>query len=127
MGTLIGLVSGGVAIGLAQFVAGLVSPQASPIITVGQAAIDATPEWLKSFAIRRFGSNDKTVLLLGIGAVLVLISIALGIASVRRARSGVVGLVAFGALGVAAALSRPAGPRKRSSSRSAPAPPGSGW
>jgi len=103
----IGLVAGGVSIGVAQLVAGIVNPQASPIITVGQSAIDATPEWLKSFAIRTLGSNDKLVLLTGIGAVLVLISVALGIASVRRLWVGIAGLVAFGAMGVAAALSRP--------------------
>lgn len=39
--------------------------------------------------------------------MLVLISVALGMASVRRVWVGIVGLVAFGAMGVAAALSRP--------------------
>jgi hypothetical protein len=51
-----------VAIGVAQLVAGIVNPQASPILVVGQSAIDATPEWLKAFAIRAFGERDKTVL-----------------------------------------------------------------
>jgi DMSO/TMAO reductase YedYZ molybdopterin-dependent catalytic subunit len=106
-GVVIGLVSGAVAIGVAQLVAGLVNPQASPIITVGQAAIDATPEWMKSWAIRTFGSGDKAVLLGGIGGLLGLISIALGIASVRRPALGVWGIAGFGALGVAAAFTRP--------------------
>lgn len=105
----IGLVAGGVAIGVAQLAAGLVNPQASPVITVGQAAIDLTPEWLKAWAIRTFGESDKTVLLAGIGTVLGLISVLLGVASVRRVRVGIAGLVAFGAIGVAAALTRPEG------------------
>jgi DMSO/TMAO reductase YedYZ molybdopterin-dependent catalytic subunit len=109
LGIVIGLVAAGVAIGVAQLAAGIVNPQASPIITVGQSAIDASPEWLKSFAIRTFGENDKLVLLAGIGAVLALISAALGIASVRRAWVGIAGLVAFGAIGVAAAVARPTG------------------
>jgi hypothetical protein len=80
---------------------------ASPILTVGQSAIDAAPGWLKDAAIRAFGPSDKSVLLGGIGAVLALAAIALGIASLRRLWVGVVGLVAFGAIGVAAALTRP--------------------
>ena len=109
VGVAIGLVAGAVAIGVAQLVAGLVNPQASPIVTVGQAAIDATPEWVKSWAIRTFGSNDKLVLLTGIGVALALVSVALGVASVRRVWVGLVGLVGFGAIGAAAALSRPTG------------------
>ena len=93
--------------GTAQLVAGIVNPAASPILTVGQSAIDATPEWLKGAAIRAFGPSDKSVLLAGIGVVLALAAIALGIASLRRLWVGVVGLVAFGAIGVAAALTRP--------------------
>jgi hypothetical protein len=82
------------AIGVAQLVAGIVNPQASPIITVGQSAIDATPEWLKSLAISTFGENDKTVLLAGIASVLLLLAIVLGIASVRRVGVGIGGLAA---------------------------------
>jgi DMSO/TMAO reductase YedYZ molybdopterin-dependent catalytic subunit len=107
VGAVIGLVAGGVAIGVAQLVAGIVNPHASPLITVGQAAIDATPEWLKSFAIRTFGERDKIVLLAGMGAVLAVLAVGLGIASVRRPWVGGVGLVVFGAIGVAAALTRP--------------------
>jgi len=107
VGAVIGLVAAGVAIGTAQLVAGIVNPAASPILTVGQSAIDATPEWLKSLAIRTFGENDKTVLLGGIGAMLLLAAVALGVASVRRLWVGVAGLLVFGTVGVASALTRP--------------------
>ena len=63
------MVVAGVAVGTAQLVAGIVNPAASPILTVGQSAIDAAPEWLKDRAIRAFGPSDKSVLLAGIGAV----------------------------------------------------------
>ena len=106
-GTVLGLVSAAVAIGVAQLVAGVVNPRSSPILTVGQSAIDATPEWMKSFAIRTFGENDKTVLLAGIASTLLLLAIVLGIASVRRLGAGIVGLAVFGVVGVAAALTRP--------------------
>jgi DMSO/TMAO reductase YedYZ molybdopterin-dependent catalytic subunit len=103
----VGLIVGGVAVGTAQLVAGIVNPEASPIVTVGQSAIDAAPEWLKGAAIRAFGTSDKAVLLAGIGVVLTLAAIALGIASLYRYWVGVVGLLAFGAIGVTAALARP--------------------
>jgi DMSO/TMAO reductase YedYZ molybdopterin-dependent catalytic subunit len=107
VGAAIGLVAAGVAIGTAQLVAGIVNPAASPILTVGQSTIDATPEWLKSFAISTFGEKDKTVLLGGIGATMLLAAVALGVASVRRLWVGVAGLLAFGTVGVASALTRP--------------------
>ncbi len=107
-GVAIGLVAGGVAIGVGQLVAGILNPQASPVITVGQAAIDVTPEWVKEWAIARFGSHDKTVLLAGIGLTVAVLSLGLGILSVRRPWIGIAGLGIFGAVGVLAALTRPA-------------------
>jgi DMSO/TMAO reductase YedYZ molybdopterin-dependent catalytic subunit len=107
VGAAIGLVAAAVALGTAQLVAGFVNPQASPVLVVGQSAIDLTPEWLKAWAIRAFGKNDKTVLLGGMGAVLMLAAVALGIGSIRRVWIGLVGLAAFGTLGVVAALTRP--------------------
>jgi DMSO/TMAO reductase YedYZ molybdopterin-dependent catalytic subunit len=107
-GVIVGIVCGAVAIGAAQLVAGLVDPQASPIVAVGGAVVDASPEWLKGFAIRTFGSNDKTVLLVGIGLVLALIAALVGIAALRRPRVGYLALAVFAAIGVAAALTRPA-------------------
>ena len=61
-----GLLSAGVAIGVAHLVAGFIAREASPVVAVGSAFIDLTPEWLKSFAIRTFGESDKLVLLAGI-------------------------------------------------------------
>jgi DMSO/TMAO reductase YedYZ molybdopterin-dependent catalytic subunit len=78
------------------------------MIAVGAAAIDATPEWLKTFAIREFGSRDKLALLIGIGTVLAIVAIVLGVVSVRRPRVGAFGLAFFGAIGVAASVTRPA-------------------
>ena len=106
-GALLGAASAAVAIGSAHLVAGVVGREASPVIAVGSAAIDLTPEWLKSFAIRTFGASDKIVLLGGIAIVVALAAVALGIASMHRRWVGLVGLASFGAIGVAAALTRP--------------------
>ena len=102
-----GLVSAAVAIGVGQLVAGMVDPSASPVIAVGQGAIDLTPEWLKAFAIRTFGERDKDVLLAGIVVVAAVIAAVLGVASLRRPWVAVAGIGAFGAVGVVAAITRP--------------------
>jgi DMSO/TMAO reductase YedYZ molybdopterin-dependent catalytic subunit len=94
--------------GAAELVAGLVGDKGSPLVAVGGEAIDATPEWLKAFAIRTFGEHDKLVLLVGIAAVLAGLAVAVGLLAVRRLWLGLAGVAAFAAVGVAAALSRPA-------------------
>ena len=104
-----GLLSAAVALAVAHLVAGFVGREASPVIAVGSTAIDLTPEWLKSFAIRTFGSNDKTVLLIGIGVVLAAVAAILGMASVRNRSVGMIGLAVFGLLGMVAAVTRPTG------------------
>ena len=106
-GVVVGLVTAGVAIGVAHLVAGIANPEASPIVAVGRAAVDATPEWLKDRAIRTFGERDKFALLVGIAVVLGLLSVALGVASVRRASVGLAGIAVLAAVGVAAVLTRP--------------------
>ena len=107
LGPLLGLVTAGVALGAAHLVAGLVGAAASPVIAVGEAAIDVSPTGLKSFAIRSFGANDKQVLLAGIGVVLVLASIVIGDAAVRRPRNGWIGLGVLAGIGALAVLTRP--------------------
>jgi DMSO/TMAO reductase YedYZ molybdopterin-dependent catalytic subunit len=107
LGAVLGIASAAVALGVAHLVAALVSGNASPVVAVGSAAIDLAPEWLKSFAIRTFGEQDKLVLLVGIGVVLTILAVVLGVASVRRPRTGLAGLAALGAAGALAALTRP--------------------
>src|SRR6202012_496399 len=72
LGAVAGLLAAAVAIGAAQFASGLGVPQSSPVLAVGQAAIDLTPPQVKEFAISAFGANDKTVLLGGILVILAL-------------------------------------------------------
>src|SRR5262245_9918657 len=95
VGAAMGILSGAVALGLAHLVAGVFGRASSPILAVGAMVVDATPEWLKSFAIRTFGTADKPVLLGGIGVLLAVAAILLGIASVRRPMSAIGGLVSF--------------------------------
>src|SRR6201990_1756916 len=83
-GAVAGVLAAAVAIGVAQLVAGLTAPASSPVLAVGQAAIDLTPLPVKNFAISTFGTADKTVLLGGILVVLALYAAVVGIVAVRR-------------------------------------------
>ncbi|GAA4587444.1 sulfite oxidase [Planotetraspora phitsanulokensis] len=102
-----GLLSAAAALGAAELAAAPLRPQASPLLAVGSAFIDLTPEWLKDFAIRTFGADDKTVLLLGLVAAVAACAIAAGLLSTRRPRLAAGGLMTLGALATVAALSRP--------------------
>ena len=55
VGGAIGFLSAAVALGMGHLTAGFVGGTSSPVIAVGSTAIDASPEWLKSYAIRTFG------------------------------------------------------------------------
>ncbi|MBZ6084632.1 molybdopterin-dependent oxidoreductase [Streptomyces olivaceus] len=107
LGALSGLLAGGAALAVAELAAVAVRPQAGPVVAVGSAAIDRTPAAVKDWAIRSFGTNDKLVLQFGILAVLTLFALALGMFAVRHRRTGAAGVLVFGVVGAAAALSRP--------------------
>src|ERR1700758_207795 len=106
-GAVAGVLAAAVAIGAAQLAAGLTVPQGSPVVAVGQAAIDLTPPPVKDFAISAFGTADKTVLLGGILVVLALYAALVGILAVRRLALGMWGLALFAFIGLVAALTRP--------------------
>ncbi len=75
---------------------------------MGGAVIDATPTSIKEFAVRELGTHDKPVLLTVIALVLVLLAVVTGIAATRWRVAIGVGTALLGAVGAAAALSRPA-------------------
>jgi DMSO/TMAO reductase YedYZ molybdopterin-dependent catalytic subunit len=77
------------------------------VVAVGQLQIDFTPPWLKNFAIREFGSDDKLVLVSGIVVVLAIFSAVIGALATRRLAYGMGGLAVFAAIGLTAAATRP--------------------
>jgi DMSO/TMAO reductase YedYZ molybdopterin-dependent catalytic subunit len=101
------VLAGFTALAVAEPVAAAVRPQSGPVIAVGGASIDATPTAVKDWAIRHFGTDDKLVLQLGILAVLTVLALALGVLALRYRRVGAAGVLLFGAIGAAAAVSRP--------------------
>jgi DMSO/TMAO reductase YedYZ molybdopterin-dependent catalytic subunit len=79
----------------------------SPVLAVGGAFVDRTPPWLKDFATSTFGTADKTVLLLGIGMVLAVLSAGIGVLAARRRPLGLLAVVALAAIAGLAAVTRP--------------------
>ena len=107
MGATAGVIAAIVALVVGELVAAIIGRAASPIVVVGGTFIDATPEWLKSFAIATFGERDKDALLLGIGSTLLLAAAILGMVATRWRWVGWLGVAGLGLVGTIAALSRP--------------------
>ncbi len=111
LAALAGLVAGGITLGVAEVVASVVSPSSAPVLAVGSAFVDLTPRPLKDFAIENFGTNDKLVLLLGMGVVIAVLAAAAGALALRRPWVGRALVVLLGLVAVVAAVTRPsAGP-----------------
>jgi DMSO/TMAO reductase YedYZ molybdopterin-dependent catalytic subunit len=106
-GALIGILTAGVGLAVGQLVSIFVAGESSPVLAVGQSAVMLSPEWLKSFAIRHFGSHDKLVLITGVVIVLIVLSAVLGVVAMRHRWVGDAGVAAFGVIGVIAAMSQP--------------------
>ncbi|HEY6424135.1 MAG TPA: molybdopterin-dependent oxidoreductase [Pseudonocardiaceae bacterium] len=104
---LVGVLSVAAGLGVGHLVGVLISPTASPFLAVGGAAIDLTPTPLKEFAVRAFGSNDKTVLLLGMAVVIGLTGVLAGVLSRRSRVPGLGLLLVLGVIAAVAVQSRP--------------------
>ena len=102
-----GLLAALTAVGVGHLVAALLAPSASPLLAVGSTVIDMTPEWLKSFAIETFGSNDKVALLGGMTITIAALSVVIGLLSLHHPRPAVAAIALFGLIGAGAALARP--------------------
>jgi len=103
-----GLLAAATALAIGHLVAAVSTPAASPLLAVGSAFIDATPEWLKSFAIATFGENDKVALIGGIAATLAVVAFVIGVVSMRHPWVAAAAIAGIGAVGALAAILRPA-------------------
>ncbi len=104
LGALIGILAAGVAVGVGELAAAFVRPAASPIIVVGNRFILLTPESVRRWAIRVFGTNDKDALLTGIYVFIVIFAVVVGVLTVVRLWMGLLGIAFFGVVGVYCAL-----------------------
>ncbi|MDQ6523848.1 molybdopterin-dependent oxidoreductase [Nocardioides sp. LHD-245] len=100
-----------VGIGLAHLAAALTDPAASPVLAVGSTVIDLTPTPMKEWAIRTFGSADKTILVGSVLAGVLVLAALAGVLARRRFALGAAVLVALVGVAAVAVLTRPeAGP-----------------
>jgi len=104
---LIGVLAVAAALAAGHLVAGLVGPNASPFLAVGNTAIDLTPAPLKDFAVTTFGTYDKIVLLGGMALTILLAAILAGLLSRRVSWPGLALAGILGVLGILAVLNRP--------------------
>jgi DMSO/TMAO reductase YedYZ molybdopterin-dependent catalytic subunit len=105
------VLTGAIAIAVSYVIAGFTGADSGSVVAVGELSIDQTPPAVKNFAIAHFGSNDKLVLLTGIGVVLTIFAAFIGVLALRKLWYGMAGLGVFAVIGVIAAATRPnAGP-----------------
>lgn len=89
-GVLAGVLSAAAGVAVATGLSALLTGVPSPVESVGNRAIDLTPRFLKEFAIRQFGTNDKPILIAGVAVTLLVAAGVAGWIGLRRPR------VAFG-------------------------------
>src|SRR5689334_20641546 len=106
---LAGLLTGAVALGVAELTAAVTGPNGAPVIAVGETAINLTPVPVKEFAIAHFGTHDKAALVAGIVMLLAAFAVLIGVLAVRRLAYGLAALAVFAAVGVAASVSQGGG------------------
>jgi DMSO/TMAO reductase YedYZ molybdopterin-dependent catalytic subunit len=91
---LTGVAAGAVIVAVATVVAALLGVSnlaggvPSPLLAVGAAFIDATPAWLKDWAIATFGDRDKQVLVAGMLLVITLVCAGIGLLGSPRRHGG---------------------------------------
>ncbi len=102
-GALSGALAAALGVAVATGLAALMTGVPSPVESIGNRAIDMTPRFLKEFAIRQFGTNDKPVLIGGMILTLLVVAAIAGWIGIRRPRVAYGIFIALGLLALAAA------------------------
>ena len=98
-----GLLAASAGVGAAEGVATAISGL-SPVVAVGTWAIDISPAWLRDWAIRTFGVDDKQVLVTGMLLTIAILGALVGAIGVTRRRLAVALSAAVGLVGVLAVM-----------------------
>ena len=106
-GSLAGCAAAAAALGAAELAAIATGPRTSPLVAVGSVVVDTAPRPVVELAIRVFGAADRIALQVGTIVLLAAAAAALGAAATRWWPVAPTALVAFAAVGVAAAVTRP--------------------
>ena len=98
-----GILAAAAGVATSALVASVFTGLPSPLVSVGNAAIDLAPAPLKDFAVTTFGTADKAVLLGGIYTVIAVVAASAGVLGLRRPRLALAITAALGALALLAA------------------------
>ncbi len=101
-----GLVAAAAALGIAELIAAFFPSVQSPILSVGNVVVDNVPNWAKDFAIRTFGENDKSALIIGTAIFLFVFAAVIGMLTTKWRIAAAIGATVFALTGAAAALTR---------------------
>lgn len=104
LGGLAGLLSGVAAVAASEAVAVLVDGVTSPLLSVGNRAVDWAPRPVKEWAIETFGTADKPVLIGGVIGTVALLAVVIGALGAFRPRPALVAFLGLSAVAGAAAL-----------------------
>ncbi|MFD6158938.1 molybdopterin-dependent oxidoreductase [Nocardia sp. NPDC060256] len=96
-----GIVSAGVALGVAELLAAFFGPDSAPLNALGATVVDHTPDGFREWAITTFGTSDKTVLYICMAVVAVVVA---GLAGTLERTSRAAGSTILAIFGVVAAL-----------------------
>ena len=104
-----GIVATAAALGVSEFLAGLLPGASSLVAAVGQVVINLQPPGAKDVVVSLFGTNDKLALELLIVAVALVIGAGLGLIARRRFEIAALVFGVFGVVGFGAVLDDPLG------------------
>lgn len=107
LAALSGVLAAALTLAVGHLLAAVVAPPASPFLAVGDAFVDATPPWLKDWAVAVFGLADKVALFTGIAVVLTALAAGIGVLALRKPVLGTVAVLGLGTVGAVAAATRP--------------------
>lgn len=102
-----GAAAAAIALGASELIAGLMPGASSLVAAVGQVVIDLQPPGAKDLVVAWFGTNDKVALETVVVVATLCFGAVLGLLAERRFAVGAVGIVAFGLVGVIAAVGDP--------------------
>lgn len=101
-----GVLAALVTLAVAEVIAVFVGASSSPLFAVGSWIVDLTPPGFKEWMISVFGTNDKLVLFICLGALVVVLGGAIGVAEDRAPHVGLVGLGVVAAVAILAVVTR---------------------
>ncbi len=104
LGGLVGLLSGTAAVAASEAVTVLVNGVTSPLLSVGNRAVDWAPRPVKEWAIETFGTADKPVLIGGVIGTVALFAVLAGALGAFRPRLALGAFLGLSVVAGAAAL-----------------------